>query len=296
MQWFADVLSLIAAIHKFDGYLLNVETKINKDLVPKLISFIEMLKQNLKERKHSKTYVIWYDAVTITGEVLYQNELTNQNKSFFDVCDGIFLNYNWSDKMLERSKELAGERLHDVFVGVDVFIRGPKHKAPGGGFKTDEALQRVRDKDLSAAIFAPGWTEEAIPGDFKINDIIFWSKIWKYFYVHGTKKLPFRTDFNRGFGLKEFRQGEIINENPWFNISRQNYQFLMLHAQYDMESDVVREIIDKFNKDSKKITLAEEVKELYKRLDRPVLEYKMDVGFNGGGCLKINPSSVGVNL
>ena len=49
---------------------------------------------------------------------------------FFDVCDGIFLNYNWSDIHLKQSMEMAGEkRKHDIYVGVDVFGRG----VPGGG-------------------------------------------------------------------------------------------------------------------------------------------------------------------
>ena len=49
---------------------------------------------------------------------------------FFDVCDGIFLNYNWSDIHLKHSLEMAGEkRQHDIYVGVDVFGRG----CPGGG-------------------------------------------------------------------------------------------------------------------------------------------------------------------
>ena len=53
---------------------------------------------------------------------------------FFDVCDGIFLNYNWSPDHLKHSIEIAGEkRRHDIYVGVDVFGRGC---FGGGGWNT----------------------------------------------------------------------------------------------------------------------------------------------------------------
>lgn len=49
---------------------------------------------------------------------------------FFDACDGIFLNYNWDESKLQNSYNMAdSKRVHDVFVGVDVFGRG----CPGGG-------------------------------------------------------------------------------------------------------------------------------------------------------------------
>lgn len=53
---------------------------------------------------------------------------------FFDVCDGIFLNYNWSIHDLQESLYLSGaERQLDVYVGVDVFGRGC---FGGGGWNT----------------------------------------------------------------------------------------------------------------------------------------------------------------
>jgi len=56
---------------------------------------------------------------------------------FFDVCDGIFLNYHWKESSLEQSKQLGSElgRIHDVYVGVDVFGRGCYGN---GGFNTVE--------------------------------------------------------------------------------------------------------------------------------------------------------------
>lgn len=300
IQWFADVLALIAAIHKFDGYLLNVETRLRPDLVPNLMSFLSILKKNLKERKNNKTYLIWYDAVTVKGDLRYQNELTQLNKPFFDICDGIFLNYNWVDESLLRSKQLAGERAHDVYVGVDIFGRG---MYKGGGFNTHLAMEKIRNRDLSAAIFAHGWTEEAIPGDFYTNDNIFWTKLWPYLYTHGTKQLPFKTNFSRGYGLKLFEQGVVTDDNTWFNLSKQGYQFLTLHAQVDPTSETVEDIISTLNllnrisdKDPKRPEMMNRLSKLYMDLTNPVLAYTAKEGFNGGGCIRVDPSVAMVKI
>lgn len=53
---------------------------------------------------------------------------------FFDVCDGIFLNYVWKEENLERSVAQAGARALDVFVGVDIFGR---NCFGGGGFNSN---------------------------------------------------------------------------------------------------------------------------------------------------------------
>lgn len=56
---------------------------------------------------------------------------------FFDVCDGIFLNYNWTSEKLQNSKALATtkNRPLDIYVGIDVFGRGC---LGGGGYNTIE--------------------------------------------------------------------------------------------------------------------------------------------------------------
>lgn len=56
-------------------------------------------------------------------------------RPFFDVSDGIFLNYTWKSEMLLESMINAGDRCRDVFVGTDVFGRGC---FGGGGFNTCE--------------------------------------------------------------------------------------------------------------------------------------------------------------
>ena len=41
---------------------------------------------------------IWlhrYDSVTVHGDLDWQDQLNDKNKPFFDICDGIFVNYTW---------------------------------------------------------------------------------------------------------------------------------------------------------------------------------------------------------
>lgn len=36
-----------------------------------------------------------YDSVTKDGKLSWQDQLNEHNKTFFDICDGIFVNYTW---------------------------------------------------------------------------------------------------------------------------------------------------------------------------------------------------------
>jgi mannosyl-glycoprotein endo-beta-N-acetylglucosaminidase len=72
----------------------------------------------LTERMHawkSDSQVIWYDSVTCDGLLSWQNELNENNESFFDVCDGIFLNYCWKEHNLEASANIARHKKVVIF-------------------------------------------------------------------------------------------------------------------------------------------------------------------------------------
>ena len=116
------------------------------------------------------------------GDLRWQNELNQLNKPFFDLCDGIFLNYTWKcdnkdsqqDGSLVSPDNLANSisaldndsRRTDIFVGVDVFGRGC---LGGGGFECSKPLEEIRRRGLSVAIFAPGW--RTLPQSFISLDI-----------------------------------------------------------------------------------------------------------------------------
>lgn len=113
---------------KFEGWLLNIEVPVDVDKIPMLKYFIERLTHKTHE-EISCGKVIWYDSVLATdGKLSWQNELNEKNDAFFNLCDGIFTNYNWSIQQLSASSMLINEkypnRRHDVYFGIDVFGRG----------------------------------------------------------------------------------------------------------------------------------------------------------------------------
>lgn len=156
--------------------------------------------------------------------------MNESNKDFFQNSDGIFLNYNWTEETLKKSLDNAGVRKHDVYVGVDVFGRGC---FGGGAFNSDLALEKIRQFDLSAAIFGQGWTHETKKDteSFQEREILFWSKLKPYLYSHvliKDKKLS--TNFNNGYGKYIFNNGRKESDCVKYDLTKQCIQTCSLHA------------------------------------------------------------------
>ncbi|KAF3330467.1 cytosolic endo-beta-N-acetylglucosaminidase-like protein [Carex littledalei] len=93
-QMYAERLAELATVLGFDGWLINFEVKLDIDLINNLKEFVN----HLTKIMHSSvpgSLVIWYDGTTIEGKLDWQDQLNNKNKPFFDLCDGIFVNYTW---------------------------------------------------------------------------------------------------------------------------------------------------------------------------------------------------------
>ena len=136
-----NLVSLCCQMH-FDGFLINVECALTPAEVTILLEWLSVVREKLKLRiPHS--LLIWYDAVTIDGQLVWQNALNATNQPFFDVCDAIFLNYAWDQTAASSSAFAAGNRTCDVFLGVDVFGRGT---FGGGKFNSHaaSAIAQVR--------------------------------------------------------------------------------------------------------------------------------------------------------
>ncbi|XP_064251521.1 cytosolic endo-beta-N-acetylglucosaminidase [Passer domesticus] len=224
----AEQLARIAQHYRFDGWLINIENTLSPAAVENLPLFL----QDLTARVHSAVpggLVIWYDSVLKDGTLRWQNELNDQNRMFFDACDGLFTNYNWKEEQLERTQRLAGPRLNDVYVGVDVFGRGD---VIGGGFDTDKSLRLIRQFGLSAAIFAPGWVYEHLGKEnFLQNENRFWGSLAEYLPTHSICTLPLTTSFSLGMGTSTFLDGKDEESGPWYDLSAQDIQPLYPERQ-----------------------------------------------------------------
>ncbi|KAJ8959126.1 hypothetical protein NQ318_022384 [Aromia moschata] len=130
MRSFAKSVAELTKTFGFDGWLLNIENAVEKyELLKEFVVYFT----DLVHAENKGNVVIWYDSVTDKGELKWQNELNEKNRFFFDACDGIFLNYSWTEKQLINTVEVAKHRNHDVFVGIDVFGR---NMFGGGMFNT----------------------------------------------------------------------------------------------------------------------------------------------------------------
>ncbi|NXF34714.1 ENASE acetylglucosaminidase, partial [Nyctibius bracteatus] len=216
-----EQLARIAQHYRFDGWLVNVENTLSAAAAGNLPPFL----RHLTAEVHGAVpggLVIWYDGVVQNGALKWQNELNEQNRVFFDACDGLFTNYNWKEEHLERTLGLAGLRHTDVYVGVDVFARGD---VIGGGFDTDKSLRLIRQYGLSAAIFAPGWVYEHLGEEnFLRNENKFWGSLAEYLLTHSICTLPLATSFSLGMGTSRFLDGKEEEARPWYDLSAQEIQ------------------------------------------------------------------------
>jgi len=76
---FADALVTIAKYYQFEGWLLNVENKINSEDINNLIYFVQYLTESI-HREIQNSEIIWYDSVINSGALNWQNELNDKNK------------------------------------------------------------------------------------------------------------------------------------------------------------------------------------------------------------------------
>lgn len=221
----------------FDGWLLNIECAVDSEKIPLLRQFVERLTERIHDELPDGK-VFWYDSVIESGRLLWQNELNEKNIDFFNVSDGILINYNWSNVNLMRTAQILtndSALMAKVFIGIDVFGRGQVAK-----FHSRETLHKIKQFNFSVGIFAPAWTFERIL-DIGLNPFamnrtdtvnhhfmqrnhLFWTLLWNYFYSSGPKNLPFYTSFCLGSGKLKFRDGILTQNEPWFNIMEQEYQ------------------------------------------------------------------------
>ncbi|KAK6932967.1 Glycoside hydrolase, family 85 [Dillenia turbinata] len=219
-QMYAERLAELAVALGFDGWLLNIENDLDKDQIPNLKEFISHL-TTVMHSSLPNSLVIWYDAVTVSGDLSWQNQLNDNNQPFFDICDGIFVNYSWQEDYPKLSADAAGDRKFDVYMGIDVFGRGTYG---GGQWNTNVALDVLKKDAVSAAIFAPGWKS--------------WGILMNY-----PEVLPFYSNFDQGHGYHVSVDGLQVSNASWNNISSQTFQPVLEFSE-DPNPDGIQVLVD----------------------------------------------------
>ncbi|ALG07232.1 mannosyl-glycoprotein endo-beta-N-acetylglucosaminidase [Kibdelosporangium phytohabitans] len=231
----------VARRYGFDGWFVNQETAGGDT------ALATAMKEFLTYLRASGLRVIWYDTMTRTGSVSWQNALTSANQQFFQegstrVSDGVFLNFWWNSPGLASSAALArslSRSPYDLFAGVDV---------EANGYTTSVGWASVfpegRPHVTSLGFYRPEWTFKRATGpvDFYTRDNRFWvgqngdpdtttttttRTAWKgvAHYVSGQTPittLPFMTNFNTGHGRKFAVVGTVLSTSAYNNLSLQD--------------------------------------------------------------------------
>ena len=93
--YYAELFADIAKERGFDGYLLNIEIGLGRgaEQARALAAWITILQSELVKKVGPHAQTIWYDSVTIRGELWWQDRLNSANLPFFLNSSGIFTNY-----------------------------------------------------------------------------------------------------------------------------------------------------------------------------------------------------------
>ncbi|KAK4518975.1 uncharacterized protein ATC70_009202 [Mucor velutinosus] len=265
--FYADKLVAIAKHYGFDGWLINIECEFFPFPTSPFFKAHELVKFlcYLTQAMHTEipgSKVIWYDSMTTTGEIDWQNQLTTKNELFFENSDGIFLNYWWEKEYPELARKLAerhGKTGVDVYFGTDVWGR---HTYGGGEFKSYKGVKAASSAQTSSALFGMAWTYEHFDKtEFEKMDRLFWcggeyseyppppppkqskgkdehvdSDDSEDELMYGHKKgiadivaiIPapgknwFVTTFDRGFGKRFYHRGKKLLCQPWSHLSHQS--------------------------------------------------------------------------
>jgi mannosyl-glycoprotein endo-beta-N-acetylglucosaminidase len=235
----ADKLIQVAAHYGFDGWFINQETAGgDAALAAEMQAFLVYL------QTHSDLRVMWYDAMTESGSISWQNALTGANDAFLQdgatrVADDMFLNFWWSGSGLANSRTRAvnlGRDPYGLYAGIDVEGSGYNASVNWNGLFPEGEPHRT-----SLGIYRPEWTRNSSSGvpDFYARDNRFWvgpngdpantdtPDAWKSIahYVPAQspiQKLPFVTSFNTGHGTRYAIDGDVLMTGEWNNLSLQD--------------------------------------------------------------------------
>lgn len=233
----ADKLIEAAEYYGFDGWFINQETAGgNAQLAEDMRDMMIYIQQN------SGIQLQWYDAMTKTGAISWQNALNQNNDWFFQygdetVSDGMFLNFWWTAAGLASSAAHAislGRSPYELYAGVDVQANGYNT-----GVNWNGVFPQGTDHMVSLGFYCPNWTytNAASHSAFYTRDNRFWvganrdpgntdtTHPWKGIAHYIPAKtpitsLPFVTSFNTGQGYLTAVEGEILSMNPWHNRSQ----------------------------------------------------------------------------
>lgn len=243
----------------FDGWFINQETEGGESdpnglLTAEHAALMRDLIKEYKAKAGDSLQLIWYDSMTESGEMNWQNALTDENKyAVIDaegnaVADAMFLNFWWNtntygpDELVKATAEKAAELgvdPYEMYAGIDVQANG--YKTP---VRWNLYAPEGQAPYTSLGLYCPSWTYFSAQDwftDYQERELTFWvnenmdpfdpttaeDMAWKGISTYAIEKtvvnsIPFITNFDMGHGYSFFRDGEKISEKNWNNRSMQD--------------------------------------------------------------------------
>ena len=247
-----DKLIEVAETYGFDGWFINQETEgtdeasLTKEHADLMQGFLSYYKEKAPDLE-----LVYYDSMTVDGEMDWQNALTEKNAAYLknvdgaDVADSMFLNFWWTtdklapDELLKASAELAAEKEidpYDLYAGIDLQSNGYDtpikwnlFENPDGGTYTSLGLYCPSWTYFSSQMIQDFWKKENKlwvnakgdpSADVEASGDTDWRGVSTYVVERtALTTLPFVTNFSTGNGYGFYKNGELISMLDWNNRS-----------------------------------------------------------------------------
>ncbi len=228
----ADKLIEVAEYYGFDGWFINQETAGGNSQTAANTRDFMIYFQEISDLE-----IEWYDAMTESGAISWQNQLNSQNDWYFQwgdtlVSETMFLNFWWSSAGLNSSRTLAqglNRSEYELFAGIDVeangyntninwsapFPNGLPHVTSLGIYRPDwcynssSGLANYYDR---SSTFWVGWNHDPSNTTTSNN----WKGIANYIPAFTPiVEVPFVTNFCTGQGYDFYINGEKLSYPEW---------------------------------------------------------------------------------
>ena len=265
------ILIEMAEFYGFDGWFFNIEQSSTSANATKMLE----LMAEYKEQSNESLELIWYDAMTESGSVSYQNALNSNNDSFFENSSGLFTNYWWGSTHIGNSVSHAqsmGLSEFNIYTGADMWP-GRNHQTAFTDITWLDWICTSGTNNLrtSLGLFAMNfpyeWTDFSNfmndPNDYiscyqternifsgdNLNPFVVEDNTFKGISNYISPKtvitdVPFSTSFNTGHGLHFWNEGVLSYTVNWYDMSQQEILptwtfYRNLDNQFELEYDFI---------------------------------------------------------
>jgi len=235
----ADKLVQVAQHYGFDGWFINQETSGGTAELA-----TEVRNAMTYARSRGPVEFMWYDAMTESGPVSWQDALNSANDAFLQdgttrVSDSMFLDFGWGSSKLTSSRTTArglGRTEYELYSGIDTEANGYNSTVDWNA-----VFPAGQPHVTGLGLYRPEWTWKSSTSraDFYLRDARYWvgansdpsdtstTSSWKGLasYVAESTAVtakPFVTSFNAGQGDFYAVGGARLATGGWNNLSLQD--------------------------------------------------------------------------